>query len=535
MVFRLFKILVLITLFLIAGNIYAQWSTSTFAESALYVCPGLYSNALVFDDGSSIISGTLASYIFLQKLDPTGYPLWAQPIVAHYNDSTDNWGNAGLISDGKGGVILIWKDHRDAYYDEFGYWNEAYYLQRVDKDGNVCWTPGGVLAAPAISGVKAGNFFPDGKGGAMLAWIEKGYTYQYPNAPNRSNLKIARFDENGNKLWEKIIDSLFKDKMFYQDFKKAGKYLYLEYRLVDSLNRDNYLTRIIDTSGVASLDSIWYGYYAHRSFKDSILFSLSYPLSGGRQLIKIGSLQDVFWDKTYYSNFGCSGTGQIMNTALIPDETGGLYHVRSCEDSVLHFNSDNGEITNLVFKGIDSIGGYIFCDGNGGIILANLGGLAQRYNSIGTPSWGSPIIYQSDPDNSYFENFYGDNNGGIMTTYWTTHGGIFAQHTGRYGKVGIVPVRDEVNPLPLNYSLYQNFPNPFNNSTTLQFSIPSRTRVNVSVYDVLGRIVSVIVDEELEANIYRVTFDGSNLSTGLYFYELSTNYGRKIKPMVLIK
>jgi photosystem II stability/assembly factor-like uncharacterized protein len=86
-----------------------------------------------------------------------------------------------------------------------------------------------------------------------------------------------------------------------------------------------------------------------------------------------------------------------------------------------------------------------------------------------------------------------------------------------------------------DFALYQNYPNPFNPGTTIKFSIPEITNVRLSVYDVLGRKVKDLINEKLDAGIYTVNFDGSDLASGIYIYRLEAGKNFSIKKMILIK
>jgi hypothetical protein len=92
---------------------------------------------------------------------------------------------------------------------------------------------------------------------------------------------------------------------------------------------------------------------------------------------------------------------------------------------------------------------------------------------------------------------------------------------------------------PASYSLSQNYPNPFNPATTIKYQIPVQSLVNIKVFDVTGREVSVLINEVKTAGEYSVSFNGAGLSSGVYFYRLDANSDEKnvtvIKKMVLIK
>ena len=85
------------------------------------------------------------------------------------------------------------------------------------------------------------------------------------------------------------------------------------------------------------------------------------------------------------------------------------------------------------------------------------------------------------------------------------------------------------------FELYQNYPNPFNPSTTINYQISTAGIVSLKVYDILGREVAVLVNEEKPAGSYKVEFNAGNLSSGIYFYKLRTNNYTKIMKLVLIK
>ena len=93
----------------------------------------------------------------------------------------------------------------------------------------------------------------------------------------------------------------------------------------------------------------------------------------------------------------------------------------------------------------------------------------------------------------------------------------------------------EVNVNVISFNLEQNYPNPFNPSTTIEFNIPQKSLVKVKVYDVLGNLVSILKEEELEAGSYNLNFDGRNLSSGIYYYSLETVDFRSVKKMILLK
>ena len=119
------------------------------------------------------------------------------------------------------------------------------------------------------------------------------------------------------------------------------------------------------------------------------------------------------------------------------------------------------------------------------------------------------------------------NNGGII--FAATTGGLFrsVQST--------TSVRELSADAPSSFSLNQNYPNPFNPTTTISFSIPTSEFVTLKVFDVLGNEVATLVNEEKSNGIYKVDFNASNLSSGIYFYTLKAGRFLETKKLILMK
>jgi hypothetical protein len=89
--------------------------------------------------------------------------------------------------------------------------------------------------------------------------------------------------------------------------------------------------------------------------------------------------------------------------------------------------------------------------------------------------------------------------------------------------------------LPASFELAQNYPNPFNPTTTIGFSVATRRHVSLDVFNVLGQEVATLVNEERAPGHYAVTWDGSTMATGVYFYRLRAGEYTATRKMVLVK
>jgi len=89
--------------------------------------------------------------------------------------------------------------------------------------------------------------------------------------------------------------------------------------------------------------------------------------------------------------------------------------------------------------------------------------------------------------------------------------------------------------VPKNFDLSQNYPNPFNPTTTIEYSIPKDANVSIKIYDVLGKEVATLVNEQRSAGTYIINWNASNFSSGLYFYRITAGEFADTKKMFLIK
>jgi len=172
----------------------------------------------------------------------------------------------------------------------------------------------------------------------------------------------------------------------------------------------------------------------------------------------------------------------------------------------------------------------------------NIGLLVDSVKYLDVAPWpiepdgtGSTLSLLDDKlDNSLPENWFASDNYGTP---------------GRKNDL-VNPIESENLELPTAYKLSQNYPNPFNPSTVIEYSIPVNSElaysesvssiqhqksVSLKVYDILGREVATVVNEQQRAGNYEVRFDATNLSSGVYFYTLQSNDFISSKKMLLIK
>jgi hypothetical protein len=87
----------------------------------------------------------------------------------------------------------------------------------------------------------------------------------------------------------------------------------------------------------------------------------------------------------------------------------------------------------------------------------------------------------------------------------------------------------------LSYSLEQNYPNPFNPSTTISYGLKEKSNAKLTLLNAIGEEIAVLVNEEQDKGYHKVEFDGSQLSSGVYFYQLKAREYLQTKKMILLK
>lgn len=112
-------------------------------------------------------------------------------------------------------------------------------------------------------------------------------------------------------------------------------------------------------------------------------------------------------------------------------------------------------------------------------------------------------------------------------TYWT------------YTLIFYVPnwngIEDELNPLPKEFTLEQNYPNPLNPSTTIKYSIPTSSQVTLKIFNTLGQEIETLVNEEKPLGTYELNWNAANLPSGVYFYQLKAGPFVETKKMIILK
>ena len=165
--------------------------------------------------------------------------------------------------------------------------------------------------------------------------------------------------------------------------------------------------------------------------------------------------------------------------------------------------------------------------------------IADGTNVIAGSSSGGGIFVSTNKGTNWTLKNEGFNGGSAsISKLLYANGYIFAgegSQVWRRNFQNLLPVKNITTEIPSKYSLGQNYPNPFNPTTVISFQLPVVSDVSIKIYDVQGREVQMLVNERMQAGMYEVSFDGSGLTSGVYFYQMRAGKYIETKRMILLK
>ncbi|MBE2255048.1 MAG: T9SS type A sorting domain-containing protein [Ignavibacteria bacterium] len=198
---------------------------------------------------------------------------------------------------------------------------------------------------------------------------------------------------------------------------------------------------------------------------------------------------------------------------------------------------DGGNSSDPVYLEMKGIGGSFPWNPPAKVWLDNVPGqLHHKYMVIDpeTPS-SNPIVQTGSANYSNNAIFNSDEN--IVIFYDSLIANIYFQEFSKRisDAGGTIDVKSISSEIPNGFELSQNFPNPFNPVTSINFSIPVKSKVKLIIYDALGREVTTLVNSNLNSGVYNINWNAANYSSGVYFYSLQTESFTSTKKMLLVK
>ena len=503
----------------------------------------------VYVTGYSIGSGTGYDYVTI-KYDASGNQLW----VAFYNgpgiSNNDDWAYSLAVDNGSNVYVT-----GRSYGNGTGF---DYATIKYDASGNQLWVAR--YNRQGNGGDEASSLAVDNNGNVYV-------TGWSTNSGTNSDYVTIKYDTFGNQLWVAFYNGPgnYIDKANSLALDEGGN-VYVTGESAESqiypYNYD-YATIKYDTSGNQLWVSFYYGLVNGNDHATSLTVDdngnscvTGWSLGSGSSsnydyaTIKYHTNGNSFWEARY------NGPGNDTDhaTSLAMDSDGNVYVTgwssgsgTSIDYATIKYNVFGNQLWVARYNGPGSGSDYAYSldiDSNGNIYVTgeSLGSGTSidyatiKYNSSGQQQWEARYNWEGQDIAS---SLAVDSNGNVCVTgYSYGNGTDYATIKYSGGNVdNWLPVEATVlgQPLPQEYQLEQNYPNPFNPTTTIGYQLPTSGLVNLIVYDINGRKVITLIDGFREAGNHEITFDASNLPSGIYFYRIKSGDFIATEKMMLVK
>lgn len=507
-----------------------------------YSSPGVfndYARAIAYDAAGNVyVTGTANNNYMTIKYSPQGDVIWSAVYNGPVNDNdTPN----SIFVDAAGNVYVTGasfgnsseNDYATVKYDPSGtqLWVQRYNGTNNDNDAAIC------VLVDASGNVYSGGW-SSGSNGSI-------------------DYVIVKYSAAGLQLWSRSYNSQNNGNDFMNAMvMDASGNIYATGKSRGTVN-DDYATVKYSPSGTL----LWSARYEGSGVDEAA--GLTVDQQGS--VIVTGYATTAATGKDYttikYNNAGIqqwikkynrTGTTQDEAVGIVSDITGNIYVTGFCTGSgtstfdyvTLKYNSNGDQQWVKTFNsglvGVDDKASSIDIDQTGNIYVTGStvsGGSdfdygTVKYSPTGEVLWSA--LYASSlsgSDNAVMVK--ADINGNVYVTGTSTGLSGIDFLTVKYSQpIGITPIGTEV---PEGFSLGQNYPNPFNPVTNVRIQMPKSGFVKLVVFDIAGKEVAVLVNENLSAGTYNVDFDASHLSSGTYFYRMDVNGFTDVKKMIVVK
>ena len=485
----------------------------------------------VDNSGNVIVTGISGNNIVTIKYSPAGTELWVRihnsGIICDIN---------GIAADNNGNIIITGSDAVVT--------NRDMLTIKYDTAGNILWerryngTGNRVDVSRAITLDAGNNIFITGYNEKNTAGTYEMVTIKYNSAgaiqwENKTdavfpNANVMKLDASGNiYICGELIAA--NTNAFVAKISSAGTLQFIQtYDFTPAFGVDVFTSLEINGSGTNF-------YVTGRS------------LGGGTEKTDFVTVKyNAAGSSEWVQRFNGPGNGDDFAYSLVIDNAENIYSTgqsngeksASGDIAIVKYSSAGAQLGSQIFSvGSNNEGAYkVRIDANQDLYLAgfsNSDALILKYNSALALQWSKTFNSPANQNDVAYDMIL-DNTGNIYVT--GTSEGISSKidyMTIKYSQlVGINQIPSES---PTRYLLSQNFPNPFNPSTNIRFDIPNDALVNITVYDITGREVMLLVDGYEAAGSYELNFDASGLSSGMYFYKFTAGSFTDIKKMVLLK
>lgn len=456
-------------------------------------------------------------------------PLWSQPDVIWTRTYGGNSGETGFSvqQTNDGGYIICGVTY------SYGAGGADIWLVKTDANGDTLWTK----TIGEDGDEQAQDIRQTVDGGFIICAITGSFSFE------AQKIWLLKTDAHGDTIWTKTFGGNSYDGGYSVEQTEDGGYMMIGH--IWSYNGTRYDVWLTKTDSLGNvMSNVTFG-----GFNDDVGKSLQSTFDGGYiitgtldgdvLLAKAGADGDTLWTKLIGGSSGDGGNfvQQTADSGYIV--TGFTYSYGKGANDIWLIKTDiNGDTlwTRTYGGNYNDNGfcvrqtndnGYIICGVSNSFSIDNSDIWVIKTNALGDTLW-TKVIGGSSPDYGY--SVLQNSTGEYILTGETASDMLL---------INLSPVSSaqgkKNKDMAIDFNLYQNYPNPFNPSTTIEFTLPKSEFVELKVYNILGKEVSILVSNKLNQGNHTYQFEGKNLASGIYYYQLTAGDYRQVKKMILIK
>jgi hypothetical protein len=375
------------------------------------------------------------------------------------------------------------------------------YVTKYDPAGNTVWTRTFDLAAFGSVGTSlvlnnSGNIFVTGYSNTGMGVFD---------------VVTIKYNSNGDSLWTRIFHNsqppAFGDCYGTKLVVDANGDVFVGGNSGDSQTGVNYLTLKYNSSGAIQWNKYYHG-----------------PITSDDEItdIKADNLGNIYV------------TGKSFNSSSNADYVTIKYNSSGNQTWLNRYNGTGNNDDVPYSLALDNAGAS-YVTGIGNLSITGQDIVTIKYDSSGIQKWLASFNGVVGNGTDQGHSVAVDPAGNVFVAGSSQGGGVRSDDytTIMYSQpIGIQQISNQV---PGTFNLTQNYPNPFNPSTKINFALPKDAFAKIIIYDVLGREVTKLVNENLKRGTYEADWDAANFSSGIYFYRLESDGYAETKKMILMK
>jgi hypothetical protein len=562
----------LLLFFCLTRIISAQWvsnpaennAISVFSENQIEVelCNDQAGGVFVFWRDYRDETGIFGGDIYGQHLDSSGTIQWEEN-GRKIQSTTNGEFRPHVIPDGEGGVILLWSQNQGFFY------NYRLFCQRLDSAGNKLWGADGITIASLNGTNSFPQIAPDTKGGVYIVWENS------PGTPGETDIYLQHVDSSGSAYWP-ANGLLLCDAADNQSFpvicpdEQGGVYIaWQDDRDSVALDLDIYgqhidsaKTVLWEDNGLALCQTESFvefpvivnkgtegAFIAWEDYRnDNADIGLQYVTSGGELLLgEQGTLI-------------CTAAGQQTNISMAANKVHGLYIFwedgRNDDYDIYGQYMDQDALPQWTANGL-AINSSANHQISPAVQLDNYGNCFIAWQDNRDDEWGDIYGQMMNPGGEFLwpsegvalatasgleqaEPVVEAISDGNFVTSWQdrrneTDYDIYLQKVNRDEHSVPIYIENRKEKLNFYYELVQNFPNPFNSSTLIRYTLSQKSKIELTIYNLLGEKIATLINGVQPGGQYQVRWQADNLSSGIYLCCLHIDKQVIVKRMIYLK